>query len=772
MASKTYGGHFDVAPPTAAEIAQIIRLPAQAAGLSFGVDPQTMARLDDVLCGSAAGSPDALPLLQHALQELFRLRTPDGELSFDAFRHLGGVEGAIGQRAEEVVGALNEAQRAALPRVLALLVTLSGSDDAVTSRRAPWAALHGAAERELVEALVDARLFVSELVGDAPGFGVAHEALLRRWPRVTAWIDEHRNALRVRGRLQLQAARWVSEERSGDLLLPQGKQLDEAVPLLASSTLSLSADEAALIKASMRRSAWRARLRIGTLAAIVGLSLLGAGLGLAAMAAKKVAQERRAEAEGLMGFMLGDFADKLRPLGRLDLLDSVSAKALGYLSSSANDDLTQTSLTQRATALQVLAEVRVGRGQPREALAALAVAHAILLRQDAGGENRWEVVKSLGANAFWQGQIHLNQNRWAEAQLSFEQYQGYGERLFEIDPSNPEAWIEQSYAHTNLGLLALRRGNADVAAHEFDASIGLKQRAAVKRPQDRTLAGELANSLSWLGNAKETLGRLGEAMQVYQRELALVEQLQLAAPNDSLWSSRVAGALQRRAKLRVAIGQQREALADLARAEQLLQGVVAREPAHRVWQSNLAAVRLERLRLEQSAGATATALSGLLALEEDARALTALDPKNSDWSRLLALTEQGIGLSQMQLGQAAPARSSLALALQRLQTLYLANPSDPRAAADLARTLVVQAELDALAGDREAMRAACAKAAKLIPAEARRNADYRILDPWVRSQVCLGNAAAVAPAQGQLARIGYQEASYLRYMANHNLGRQ
>jgi hypothetical protein len=81
LEGKANGAHVDLSPPSRAEIAQMIRLPALAANLSFATDPDSGERLDDMLCEAAAASPDALPLLQYALQELYRLRGPGGELA-------------------------------------------------------------------------------------------------------------------------------------------------------------------------------------------------------------------------------------------------------------------------------------------------------------------------------------------------------------------------------------------------------------------------------------------------------------------------------------------------------------------------------------------------------------------------------------------------------------------------------------------------------------------------------------------------------------------
>lgn len=767
MDAKTHGGHFDLAPPSGAELAQIIRLPALAANLSFGVDPASQARLDDVLCADTVGNPDALPLLQHTLQELFRLRSASGELSFEALRHLGGVEGAIGQRAEEVVGALTAQQRGALPRVWSLLVCLSGTDDGVTGRRAPWSALRDAAERDLVTALVEARLFVSELVGDEPGFGVAHEALLRRWPRVTRWIDTHRQALRVRGRIADQAARWAGEGRPSDLLLPLGMQLDEARRLHRDQVFSLSPDELDLIERSAARARWRSRWRVGAVSAIVGLAVIASAFGWSAQGARQVAEQRRAEAEGLMGFMLGDFSDKLRPLGRLDLLDSVSGKALQYLAGSDAGSLSGTSLTQRAKALQVIAEVHVARGNTAAALDALHAARAILLRQLAAAPNEPEVVKNLGANAFWEGQIHLDRSNWAEAQRLFLLYQQYSDRLYAIDPGSIDAWIEQSYAHTNLGMLALKRDQPDVAAAELERSLVLKTRALARRPHDRALTAELANTLSWLGSAQEASGALVAASRIYARELQVVTELHAAAPGDALWTNRVANSLQRRSKLALALGQEDTAMAAIEQARALLDAALEREPNNRVWRANLAIVELDRLRLLARRERAAALLPALTALGAKTLALTRLDPKKADWSRLHALTGQATAVALRQAGHVEAARALIGQSVNGLEQLYRNNPSDWRIASELAKTLLSMADIASAARDQPAALASCERAGRLLGATAAHSGDYRVLDPWVRSQFCLNNNDIVATARARLHQMGYREASYLRYVTAH-----
>lgn len=635
LEGKKTGGHVDLQPPTPHEIAQIIRLPARAANLSFGIDPRTQARLDDTLCLAAGALADALPLLQYTLEELYRLRSADDELEVAAYQHFGGLEGAIGVRAEEAFAALTEQQRAALPRVLSLLVTVSPDGNTATGRRAPWAALHAHAERELVNALVEARLFVSELVGAEAGFGLAHEALLRCWSRVSDWIAAHGDSLRARARVAQMAGRWTAAGRPGDLLLPDGQQLAEALALTVTPGMFLSAEELDLVQASRRKSRWRGRGRAAALGLMVVLALLAGLFGMRASLAGQVAQQKRIQAEGLMGFMLGDFADKLRPLGRLDLLDRVSAQALSYLAGPAEGETA--SLKHRAKALAVLGEVRIARGDPDGASVALLAGKAILERQLELDSGDTELLKALGANAFWLGQISLDKSEWDLAHAYFSRYRDYADRLGKLAPVDIDTWIEQSYAQNSLGTLALRRGDPRAAAAAFLASIALKQKALAQRKQDPMLAADLADSMSWAGSSAEASGDLEEARGWYEAELRLVGPLRAAAPGNLLWTKKVSMALHHRATIALARGQSGAALADYRAANGLLKEVLRAEPANLSWQSNLMLGQLAVLRIEAAQGVTPAILKALAELRQRSAALAARAPANTDWAKLQAL---------------------------------------------------------------------------------------------------------------------------------------
>ncbi|HEY1397355.1 winged helix-turn-helix domain-containing protein, partial [Roseateles sp.] len=165
MRGKEDGAHLDLAPPDARAIAQMIRLPARAAGLSYGADESGLNRLDDRLCIDAMQAADALPLLQYTLQQLYLHRAPGDVLAWSAYEELGGLEGAIGRRAEALLGELPVAQQEALPRLLPRLVTLGGEEASPTSRWIAASELADPQEQALVRAFVEARLLVADLAG-------------------------------------------------------------------------------------------------------------------------------------------------------------------------------------------------------------------------------------------------------------------------------------------------------------------------------------------------------------------------------------------------------------------------------------------------------------------------------------------------------------------------------------------------------------------------------------------------------------------------------
>lgn len=226
-------GSWVLHAPNEAEIGEMIRLPADAAGVRFEARRETGERLEEVLRRDGAADPASLPLLEYMLAQLWERRTEGGLLTFAAYRALGGLAGVLSRRAEEVFRNLPLAVRSQLPRTLRALVTIApGENTQATARSAALVSFGLGAQRQLVSALAapEARL----LVTDGGQLRVAHESLLTHWKRAAEQIAADRRDLQARARIEVDCAEWrrADEEKRSSLLLPAGLRLEEAEDLL------------------------------------------------------------------------------------------------------------------------------------------------------------------------------------------------------------------------------------------------------------------------------------------------------------------------------------------------------------------------------------------------------------------------------------------------------------------------------------------------------------------------------------------------------------
>lgn len=524
MHGKEHGAHIDLGPPDAEAIAQIIRLPARAAGLIYGTDASGMNRLEDRLCADCMHAPDALPLLQYTLQELYLSRGPGNELTWDAYLALGRLEGAIGRRAEAVLDGLPLAQQEALAGLLPRVMSVAVEDATPTSHWVVDAELANDDERALVQAFVDARLLVADRVGGSTGFRVAHEALLRRWPRVTNWVSHHRVGLAAREELAPWVKRWADGGRTNALLLPEGAALWQADRALAEAPRLFGQDERDYLARSRARIKRHARLRVSAVAGVLALATVTgfAAAGYAQQA--RVASDREQQSQRLATFMLGDLADQLRPIGKLDLLSSIGEQALSLFGHSGAPGETLQDALQRAKALVVIGEVNSSRGKARTDIAVHALRQAGELLeplQNVPGLAPADIYKTLGASRFWLGQIAFDAGRFDEAAVWMNRYRKACELWQRVSADDGEAATELSYALSSLGAIAMRRAAWADAESAFRGALALKVSRAAAAPADVALRRSMIDTTIWLGQLAHLRGAPNEALAHYARARAL-----------------------------------------------------------------------------------------------------------------------------------------------------------------------------------------------------------------------------------------------------------
>ncbi|GLQ89455.1 transcriptional regulator [Dyella flagellata] len=766
MESKSLGGHYDLSPPTRAEIAQMIRLPAEAAGLRFGIDEQSHARLDDLLCEAAAHSPDALPLLQYTLHELYLQREHTGELSINAYRALGGLEGAIGRRAETVLAGLPAASQAALPRILSLLVTLSANGDTVSGHHALWSALQSEAEHALVHTLVEQRLFVSLVIDRQPAFGVAHEALLRQWPRVVEWIAVHRQALRVRSRVEVQARQWLSDGRHVQRLLPRGRQLEEARELLGQESIPLEAEVEGFIGASVSRVKRGERLRLAAIAIFAVVSLVAGGLGLFAHHAEEMARQHQQEADELMGYMLVELADKLPPLGREDLLADVGRKALSYLLRQHPEEISFDERTQQARALRLIADAALARHDTGTAQGALSQSQSLLERNLAKNPTSPGLLREFALNEDQLGQLRFQLGDLNGATKHLKQFLYTTEQLHHIAPANSDTDALLSGAHNSLGSIAFQQGDEETAIHEFAISSQLKRDVIARHPADihfyRAEVGELADTLTWQASAQEATGHLQQALSLDEQAITELLTLQKDAPEELMWTYRLAIARYWHALLLKVLGHEEQAGTELSAAQTLATDLLHHDPNNGPW------LHISMMIAMLSGDVHADLEPLPLALTEQRATAAKLDEliksnaKHDSFKSLNALSQVYLANTLQRLKDPLKAQALLQAALEELPPAQQ-DSLTPEVASRRPFALIQLAQVQNMLGQTDASHASCQRAASLLePLVLRRPHDYHLLSPWILANDCLGKGEAVESQKNWLARIGYADPQYLR----------
>jgi hypothetical protein len=391
----------------------------------------------------------------------------------------------------------------------------------------------------------------------------------------------------------------------------------------------------------VRRHRWAVGASSLAVLVLVGLTVVSALQARRAEAAEHQAEQRRQQSDELLAYMLGDFADSLRPIGKLALLDSVGARALGYL--TAESPVQPAERLNRAKALTVIGEVRVERREFGTAMQPLQAARE-LLRGDSpepGLTAVWR--KTQGAAAFWIGQVHNQQRELGLARRAWEDYREVSQAWLRELPDDPHALQELSNAHTNLGSVALGEARSADATREFAASLALKRRALAALPEARRGAAlaDLANTASWLGTAQLWRGETQAALLTFQDALQALAPRRRAQPDDAVSKRREAALYRWVGEALSGLGHRAEARVALDRARALFSELTASDPANGAWRVEYLVAQLLALEVSPPPRAELRAALAVLAqqLAEAESASTAARVRRlSDRARWARLT--------------------------------------------------------------------------------------------------------------------------------------
>ncbi|MBS0476167.1 MAG: toll/interleukin-1 receptor domain-containing protein [Proteobacteria bacterium] len=329
----------------------------------------------------------------------------------------------------------------------------------------------------------------------------------------------------------------------------------------------------------------RQRRVMAVTAAALVLSLVLATLLVIAMRERAEAQRQRADAEGMVEFMLTDLRDRLQGVGRLEIMDSVNRKAMEHYAADRNlDALPADMLERRARLITAMGEDDYDAGRTDTAREKFAAAFRItdqLMREAPDDPQR---VFNHAQSEYWVGSIPFGKRNKKDTQPHWNAYLTLARHLVELEPGKTEWQREVGYAESNLCALA-QLPPRELAAARQHCSAAMKVTELLSRNEPDNIETQLdhLNNIGWNADATLKSGQKDEALALRKQQVAVAATLPERFPKD-------VRAMQANLQVRLGLAQTYAAMDERDEARDAAQQALAfadqlrkLDPANKTW---------------------------------------------------------------------------------------------------------------------------------------------------------------------------------------------
>ena len=611
--------------------------------------------LDDV-----EGEPGPLPLVQYTLDLLWHQRA-GGALSMAAYDDLGGdgqsgVRGALQTRADELIDGLDEPQTRQARRLLVRLVSLQEGRSRDTHRRMTRAELapHDDDERaafaSVVDALVDARLIVRSELDGQPALDVAHEALIREWPRLRKWLSEDRHKLAEIQELE----RWEKQWRDLGALL-QGARLGYAVRVREKYSQDLGAGALELIRASEAQAGARAASKRRAVIAVVSGALLVAVI-IGVLAVRERRQTRKAERETEKATAALTTAADLSRGVILDIergMQDYAYPGLADLRKSLLADTQKLHKTLLAAApghagllrSKLMAHKR--RGDLAHSHDDLTVARTeyeaaldIARKLEHGPDGRQDLSIALDA----MGVLSRKEGDLQDAHAFFQQSLDIIREVAQQDPDNAAVHHNLSVSYNRLGDVELDQGDFKNARSSFQQSLDIMRKVAQQDPDNAAVRRELFVSYGRLGEVARAEGDFKSARAFFQQSFDIIREVAQQDPDNAAVRRDLAMGYNRLGDVAREKGDFKNARSFFQQSLNIIREVVQQDPDNTAARRQLSGILNDLGDAEREKGDFKNARSFFQQSLNIINELSTLDPNNIGWLILMAKTHANLGI--------------------------------------------------------------------------------------------------------------------------------
>jgi tetratricopeptide (TPR) repeat protein len=499
---------------------------------------------------------------------------------------------------------------------------------------------------------------------------------------------------------------------------------------------------------------------VAVTAVSLSIMVLMSVLAFRAYVAEQEALQHRAQAEDLIGFMLGDLREKLEPIGRLDVLNVVGDKSIDYFDSLASDDLAPQTLAIRSKAMRQFGEVRMAQGHLDAALEAFKKSLSdaeLLVEKDADDDGAKFL---LAQSNFWIGYVHWDQGDLDAALQRLQVYRGIAQERVDRNPDE-ERWLrELGYAHTNLGVLFNARGDTTSALDQFQGAQSISRILVERDPNDLRSAFDLAEATSWAGSALDALGDLEGALEEFRAEVAIKETLVSADPRNTPWRRGLGLAHRRVGEILEVQGRTEEALGSYQKGLIIAGELTRLDTANAVWRQDLTRLTIAEGRAFLTLDQPQRALANFRIATVIMQALLAEDGSKISWQRDLAQSHILTGNALMVSGNVIDADQAVASAMPMLETMLSAHPDDRGALRLLGEAYLLNGRIKESANEMDEANYVWQRAMVTLEKLSNDTNDYRILGIQAQVLLHLDLEKEANPIIERLTAMGYAEPAY------------
>ncbi len=427
---------------------------------------------------------------------------------------------------------------------------------------------------------------------------------------------------------------------------------------------------------------WLRRHRTG-LAALATAAVVAVVIGVIAIRrvviAERAARAERAaaiahqqDAEALMQFMLGDLREKLAPVGKLELLETVARRAIAYYDARGDHGRDEDRFLAAIARLSA-GRVLESRGDLAGALAEYRKAAAILAALTAAAPTN-ERYRDRAMYADLQlADAALAQGDSEAALIAYRALRARAEAWLAEAPASDEALTALALHRGRIADILEDRGDLEGALAEHQAALALAERRAPSPSADKSILIALAHVGELLADARHDLPA---ALAAYRRGLAIGERNVARDPRDPRWLNDVAISHDEIGKLLLDQHDAAAALVEFRAARATILRAIEIDPSDTTYLDTSATVTekigMALLAQDDLAGATAEFTDGAAAWDQ----LSARDPSRLDWLRSRTLLANKLGDVRLKAGDPRGALTAYAPALAIRTDLVARDPSN------------------------------------------------------------------------------------------------